>query len=388
VAGGGSAVLIASADWRLRRVIRAAIRSDRYDLIEAGSFDDAWGILWERHPTVAVVDVRLGDRDGVELCRAVHSEPGLATSRAILIGDAAEPELAAPAALEADAFLLRPFSPRELVRHVDRLLASSARPAVRVQAIDADEARRARANVRLAYAFRVSETGVTTNGSHDPTTMAHAVDDAQQLRMVEDFRDAYHESVALAGQLELAYQQTIVALAKAVEARDLYTGGHVERVRKYSVDIGRRMGIADDELRQIEMGAVLHDVGKIGVPDSVLTKPGPLAPEEWQVMRRHPEIGRGMLAGIGFLTPSLDAVAHHHERWDGGGYPGGLSKQEIPVAGRIVAVADAFDAMTTTRVYRRGLGPEQALEEIGNSRRKCFDPEVVEAFLDVAPRAA
>jgi HD-GYP domain-containing protein (c-di-GMP phosphodiesterase class II) len=148
------------------------------------------------------------------------------------------------------------------------------------------------------------------------------------------------------------------------------------------------MGIGEDELRQIEMGAVLHDVGKIGVPDSVLTKPGKLDDGEWQAMRRHPEIGRGMLVGIGFLQPSLDAVAHHHERWDGRGYPHGLTRSEIPVAGRIVAVADAFDAMTTTRVYRRGLAHDQALGEIKDSRGRGFDPEVVDAFLDVAPHAA
>lgn len=375
----GTKVLVASSDWRLRRVVRAAIKSDRYELVEAGSYEDAWTIVHELRPAVAVVDAELGGRDGVELCRATRADRAATPTRLLLLGglDSSNADL-----LQADAYLARPFSARELLRHVERLLAPSPLPAPSIETDDADEARRARANVRLAYAFRLSESAPQDGAVDHPAHLARAIEDAQQLRLVEDFRAAYEESRALAERLRRAYQQTITALAKAVEARDLYTGGHVERVRRYSLEIGRRLGLDGDQLRDIEIGAVLHDVGKIGVPDSVLTKPGPLAPEEWEVMRRHPEIGRDMLQGIGFLTDSLDAVTYHHERWDGGGYPGGLSKQAIPVAGRIVAVADAFDAMTTTRVYRRGLAPTEALTEIKASKGRGFDPEVVDAFVD------
>jgi HD-GYP domain-containing protein (c-di-GMP phosphodiesterase class II)/two-component sensor histidine kinase len=203
----------------------------------------------------------------------------------------------------------------------------------------------------------------------------------QQLRAVDDFRRLHHQALELTGRLDRVYLEITAALARAVEARDEYTGSHVERVSRHAVRIARALGLGDDALRQIEFGGVLHDVGKIGVPDAVLGKPGALTPEEWETMRRHPIVGRSVLQGIAFLGPALDAVAHHHERWDGAGYPFGLSQDEIPLAGRIVAVADAFDAMTTDRPYRRGLSNDVAISELDRGRGTAFDPEVVDAFL-------
>jgi HD-GYP domain-containing protein (c-di-GMP phosphodiesterase class II) len=130
---------------------------------------------------------------------------------------------------------------------------------------------------------------------------------------------------------------------------------------------------------------VLHDVGKIGVPDAILHKPGPLDPTEWSLMRHHPDIARRVLEGITFLAPSLDAVAAHHERWDGTGYPGGLAGEAIPLGGRIVAVADAYDAMVSDRVYRAGLPHSAALAELEEGRGTQFDPDVADAFLRSDP---
>jgi HD-GYP domain-containing protein (c-di-GMP phosphodiesterase class II)/anti-sigma regulatory factor (Ser/Thr protein kinase) len=203
----------------------------------------------------------------------------------------------------------------------------------------------------------------------------------EQLRAVEDFRAANRHAVDLAGRLDSAYLEIITALAKAVEVRDEYTGSHVERVCHYTMKIAQALKMSAEALRPLEFGAVLHDVGKIGVPDTILGKPAPLDDREWQVMRRHPEIGRGVLEGISFLAPALDAVACHHERWDGRGYPRQLAGDEIPLAGRIVAVADAFDAMTTDRPYRKGLPVDQALAELQRGRGKSFDPQIVDAFV-------
>ena len=189
----------------------------------------------------------------------------------------------------------------------------------------------------------------------------------------------------MAEKLDAAYLETISALARSVEARDAYTGSHVERVRAHSRQIGETRGLSASALRQLEFGAVLHDVGKIGVPDEILQKPGPLDADEWTFMRHHPEIGRRVLEGISFLADALDAVACHHERWDGTGYPGGLAGESIPLFGRIVAVADAFDAMITDRPYRAGLPLEFALGEIERGRGSQFDPDVASAFLANPP---
>lgn len=211
---------------------------------------------------------------------------------------------------------------------------------------------------------------------------------AEQLKAVEDFRAAHRQALELAGQLDGAYLEIITALARAVEVRDEYTGTHVERVCRYSMQIAEALRLADEMLRPLEFGAILHDVGKIGVPDTILGKPAPLNDSEWEVMRRHPEMGRSVLEGISFLAPALNAVSCHHERWDGRGYPYNLAGAEIPLAGRIVAVADAFDAMTTDRPYRRGLPREVALRELECGKGTSFDPEIVDVFVSLHRRAA
>ncbi|MBI3964969.1 MAG: response regulator [Chloroflexi bacterium] len=184
---------------------------------------------------------------------------------------------------------------------------------------------------------------------------------------------------------ERAYLETMVALAKAIDARDPYTGGHVERVRRYSLHLARRQGLSGDALRQLEFGALLHDVGKIGIPDAILTKPEPLSDQEVAVMRRHPDIGRRMLEGLQFLDVALSAVRFHHERWDGLGYPEGLAGDAIPLAGRIVAVADAFDALTTDRPYRHGLTAADALAEVERGAGAAFDPVLARSFVADPP---
>ncbi len=165
------------------------------------------------------------------------------------------------------------------------------------------------------------------------------------------------------------------------DLQDRHTRAHTERVRRIARCIAERMGLTDEELAAIEIGALLHDVGKIGVTDTILRKPGPLDREEYEKIREHPAKGRHLLGDIACLEGAIPCVLHHHERFDGQGYPGRLAGQEIPLPGRIISVADAFDAMTSDRPYRRRMLARTALAELRRGAGRQFDPEVVQAFL-------
>ena len=180
--------------------------------------------------------------------------------------------------------------------------------------------------------------------------------------------------------LEDAYRATLKALTAALETRDSETHGHSERVVSYSLRLGREYGLNRDEMKALEFGSLLHDIGKIGVPDSILRKPAKLTEEEWVRMREHPMHGQQILRGIEFLQGAARVVAQHHEKWDGSGYPLGLRVEDIDVCARIFSVADAFDAITSDRVYRKGKSYEAAAQELDEWAGKQFDPQVVKAF--------
>ncbi len=180
--------------------------------------------------------------------------------------------------------------------------------------------------------------------------------------------------------LEEAYRSTLRALTAALETRDSETHGHSERVVSYSLRLGQEYGLSAAQMKALEFGSLLHDIGKIGVPDSILRKPGKLTDEEWTRMREHPHHGQQILRGIEFLEGAAQVVAQHHEKWDGSGYPLGLRGEEIDLCARIFAVADAFDAMTSDRVYRRGKSYEAAAKELDDWSGRQFDPKVVLAF--------
>lgn len=200
---------------------------------------------------------------------------------------------------------------------------------------------------------------------------AVAVDNA---RLVEELRRANL-------QLQLAYDATLEGWSRALDLRDRETEGHTERVADLTVRLGRAMGVAETELVHVRRGALLHDIGKLGISDHILLKPGPLSEEEWEVMRKHPELAYRWLSGIEFLRPALDIPYCHHERWDGKGYPRGLQGKEIPLAARIFAVADVFDALTSDRPYRKAWSREEAIRYIREQAGAQFDPKVVEVFL-------
>ena len=185
--------------------------------------------------------------------------------------------------------------------------------------------------------------------------------------------------------LKTSYLETIRSLAFVVEAKDAYTGQHLERCRVYGVALMEALGIAADH-PDAEYGFLLHDAGKVGIPERILGKPGPLTAAEWRVMRTHPLIGYQMLQGIPFMTTAAAIVRSHHEMFDGSGYPEGLRGEEIPLPARVFSVVDAFDAMTTDRPYRAALSLEHAAGEIARMAGTQFDPEVCEAFVPLCQR--
>jgi putative nucleotidyltransferase with HDIG domain len=181
--------------------------------------------------------------------------------------------------------------------------------------------------------------------------------------------------------MQKSYLSTITSLARTIEAKDPYTGGHTERVRDFAMLLAREMGLCEEDLRAIEVGSIIHDIGKIGIPDGILTKPGKLTDEEFDAMRRHPEISSYIVSELELPAIVKDMVRSHHERWDGHGYPDGLAGSEIPLAARILAVADTVDAMTSNRSYRTALPVEQAVEEVRSLAGVQFCPDVAATFL-------
>jgi putative two-component system response regulator len=187
------------------------------------------------------------------------------------------------------------------------------------------------------------------------------------------------QDIALA-QLQLAYKDSLTVLANAIESRDAYTRGHVERVSAYAAVIAREMGWTEAQLADLELGAILHDIGKIAVPEHILGKPGKLTDEEFAEMRKHPETGAFMIRNIPYLAVAIPCIRHHHERYDGEGYPDKLAGEAIPLAARLLTVADMFDAMTSDRPYREGLPIDEGVAAITAEAGSHFDPHVVEAF--------
>ena len=194
-----------------------------------------------------------------------------------------------------------------------------------------------------------------------------------------------HSVVSAEAETRSAYVGAIRALALALDARDPYTAGHSERVSALSVAVGRQMGLPDDQLDILRLGALLHDIGKIGISDAVLRKPGPLTADEFEVIKEHPGVGARILRSVPFLAPHLPIVELHHERPDGQGYPHRLRGDEIPMLARIVHVADAFDAITSARAYRPARGSADALCELWRHAGTQFDAEAVQALASAMP---
>ncbi len=241
--------------------------------------------------------------------------------------------------------------------------------------IGREHANSASGNHRVAAVLNVSEK---SNGR------PFSESDLKILSIVANQAAAALQNARLIRDIEAAHLSTIASMALLLEARDVYTQCHSQRVRDISVAIAMRQGLPKDEVETLRLGAAFHDIGKVGIPDIVLNKPDPLTPEEWQLMRRHPIIGYGVLEPIHFLRRGhLDVVRGHHERIDGSGYPDGLKGSDVSPLMRIMAVADSYDAMASDRAYRPALPLKRILEELNKARGTQFDPKVVDVFLDM-----
>jgi putative nucleotidyltransferase with HDIG domain len=191
------------------------------------------------------------------------------------------------------------------------------------------------------------------------------------------FEELQHSNLDLA----LAYDQTLEGWSHALDLRDKETEGHTQRVTETTIHLSRAMGTNETDLIHVRRGALLHDIGKMGIPDSILLKPGPLTEEEWEIMRRHPQHAHDMLSKIVYLRPALDIPFCHHEKWDGTGYPRGLKGEQIPLPARIFSVVDVWDALTNNRPYQPAWSEAEALKYIREQSGKHFDPRIVEVFL-------
>jgi len=331
-------VLIVDDDRQIRRVLSEFFEGAGFACMQAINGKEGLALFQAERPPLTVTDVQMPALSGVEFLKQARAlDPHAAFLVLTGVGDIQT----AVESLKYGAydFILKPVNMEELLNAAERALEH-----------------RALILERREY---------------------HAL---LERRIAEATRDLE----ATLGALEETYRSTLEALGSAIDTRDLGTQAHSRRVRGYSLTIARAHGMSSDaELRTLEHGVLLHDIGKIGIPDAILLKPGPLTPAEWKVMRTHPEIGRQLVEQIPFLRPAVPIVYHHHERWDGTGYPQGLKGEAIPLGARVFAVADAFDAMTFDRPYSRAIEFEAARAEIQRSAGTHFDPAVVKSFMGV-----
>jgi ribonuclease P protein subunit RPR2 len=343
-------VLVVDDDAALRMLLRTTFERAGIEIEEAGDASQASSLIADWLPDVVVLDVGLPGMDGLAFCKALKERPATdGVSVVLLTGDDAVSESAARAA-GADALLRKPFSPLEVLTVVERLAAG----------YHAGPFRRA-----------------------DAASTADQLRPDQLLLYAEDLRRVLDAERAQRGQLQRAYRATVRTLASALESKDLGTRAHSERVQRYALTLALAVepGLAEDP--SVEYGFLLHDVGKIGIPDRILLKRGPLSPSERRVMKTHTLLGEGLLGDVPLLDgEGLRIVRSHHERWDGDGYPDGLAGTQIPLAARIFSVADALDAMTSDRPYRAARSWDEAAAEIQRETERQFDPTVVEAFVD------
>jgi putative nucleotidyltransferase with HDIG domain len=217
----------------------------------------------------------------------------------------------------------------------------------------------------------------------DGTSVAFSNVDLEIINVLASQASISIENTRLYQSLQDNYLKTIRGFALAVEAKDKYTHGHSENVMKYTVVLAQHLGLSNAEIERIKYAGLLHDIGKIGVGEAILNKPGKLSPGEFDEIKKHPELGARIISDVPFLKSLVPMVRHHHEYFDGNGYPEGIAQEDIPYGARILSVADAYEAMTSNRPYRKSMPSEVALQIVSKERGRQFDPSIVDAFLDV-----
>ncbi len=332
-------VLIVDDEPVVRRILRQRLSAEGYLCGEASSANEALDRLAKSPAELVVLDIKMPGKSGVELLPEIkHMYPDTAVIMATAIADTST----AIKCMKDGAhdYLVKPFNLDEVAISVQRAL----------------EKRRLELDNR-----------------------------AYQQHLEEMVAERTAELKQAVEKLKLASLDTVLRLARAAEYRDEDTGAHIKRMSQYSAAIARRLGLEDREVENILYAAPMHDVGKIGIPDHILLKTGNLDEDEWEVMKKHTVIGAEILQGSDaeFIQLAEIIALTHHEKWDGSGYPQGLGGSEIPLAGRIAALADTFDALTSTRPYRKALPVEESLDIIRQGRGSHFDPDIVDASLAI-----
>jgi len=330
VDGTRKRLLIVDDELSVREILAEGLASFGFDTVTAGSADEAIEIVRSDAVHLVLSDIEMPGKTGIELLGLIKEYD--ADLDVIMVTGVVDAKTAIGAIRRgASDYVTKPFDLDEVQIVVDRTL----------------EKRRL----------------IVENHQYQ-----------EHLEQLVDRRTV---------ELQESYESTLQALVTALDFRDNETQGHSYRVVEYAVCVAERMGIEEPDLTWIRRGAILHDVGKIGVPDSILRKPGKLDAAEWQEMKKHPEMGYRVLEHIRFLRPALDIVLCHQERYDGSGYPRGLRGEAIPLGARIFAVVDTFDAMTSDRPYRTALSIQTARKEIEEHSGTQFDPRIAEAFLSI-----
>ena len=323
----GSLVLIVDDEYIGRETLQSVLEGEGYQLEMAENGFQAIEKAKQLLPDVILLDVMMPGMTGFEVCQRIRNDPQIAEIPIIILTalDDRESLLNALKA-GADDFISKPF---------DR------------------------------YELRARLLGITRLNRYQKLLQERA-----KLREAN-------------AQLLKAYEATIEGLSHALDLRDRETEGHSRRVTEVTVKLAQRLKIPEEEIIHLRRGALLHDIGKIGIPDSILHKPASLTEEEWSIMRKHPQFAFDMLSPIEYLQPALAIPYNHHEKWDGSGYPRGLKGEEIPMSARLFAIADVWDAVTSNRPYRAAWTQEQALDYIREQSGKHFDPQVVDLFFSI-----
>ncbi|MFQ5670654.1 MAG: HD domain-containing phosphohydrolase [Acidobacteriota bacterium] len=344
-------ILIVDDECSIREVLAEGLIGAGYPCSTASSTDDALQKLRSVRFHLILSDIRMPGRDGISLLKEIKShDPGIDV---IMVSGVVDTETAITSIREgACDYVTKPFNLTEVLFTIERVV---------------EKRRLIEENAAYQWDLEVKVSERTEELS----------------RKNREIQSLFTELKTAFKEIHSTYEATLEALIAALDSRDSETQGHSMRVSEYTALVARHMGISEPELTDIRRGALLHDVGKIGIPDAILRKPGPLTEEEWKIMKEHPVLGYRMLRGITFLEGAIPIVLAHQEKFDGTGYPQHLAGEQIPLGARIFAVVDTYDAITSTRPYRAGRSYEVARDEIVKFSETQFDPKVVQTFLKI-----
>lgn len=339
--------------------LKLALESQGYATLQAGNGAEALERARREQPDAILSDILMPEMDGFQLCRAIRSDPYLRQIPVILHTAVYKMDEDRNLGIEAgaDAYIPKGSAPEEL----DGLIQ---------QVISAKQA------AEKPFEAKPELEQTKFDELHNQRTLFHLIEKTTRLEQANaalaQFRDP--------GENAADYDAIIEGWVEALDVRAKETDGHSRRVTEMTVNLARRVGIAEHELIHIRRGALLHDIGKMGIPDRILLKTGPLSDEEWVIMRQHPHLAYELLSPIVHLRPALDIPYCHHEKWDGTGYPRGLKGAQIPLAARIFAVVDVWDSLRSDNLYRDSYPDEKVRKQIRALSGTHFDPKIVKAF--------